>query len=130
MSAQRGKVIRGAGFRWEGVPLSAYKSEGDDFRGITRQVLMGEGEGEQDLAFITRYFEIEPGGHSSLERHPHVHSVVVVRGSGSVQLEDETHALQPLDCVYVPPNCLHQFRADGDELLGFLCIVDRARAVD
>jgi S-methyl-1-thioxylulose 5-phosphate methylthiotransferase len=120
-------VIRSRNFRWEEIPTQEYKAEGTHFRGITRQVLLGEGEGEGDLAFITRYFEMEPGGYSSLERHQHPHSVVVLRGTGKVILGDAVHDLAPFDCVYVAPGCLHQFHASGPEPLGFLCIVDRER---
>ncbi|RMF21021.1 MAG: cupin domain-containing protein, partial [Deltaproteobacteria bacterium] len=72
-------------------------------------------------------FEVAPGGYSSLERHEHPHAVVIVSGRGSVILDDEVSELAPLDCVYVAPGTLHQFRAALDEPLGFLCIVDRER---
>ena len=32
------------------------------------------------LACELRYFEIAPGGHSTLERHDHLHSVMIIRG--------------------------------------------------
>jgi len=123
----RSKVLKARGYRWEGVPVREYKEGGDHFRGVIRQTLLGEGEGEESLAFITRYFEVEPGGYSSLERHRHPHSVVVVRGRGEVILGDEVHPLRPLDCVYVAPDEVHRFRATGEEPLGFLCVVDRDR---
>jgi quercetin dioxygenase-like cupin family protein len=124
------KVVRGREFRWQGVPLRAYKAEGEQagrFHGVTRQTILGEGAGESDLNFITRYFEVEPGGFSSLELHRHPHSVIVVRGRGRVLLGGESHDLEPLDVVYVSPETVHQFQAGADEPLGFLCIVDRDR---
>jgi S-methyl-1-thioxylulose 5-phosphate methylthiotransferase len=121
------KVMRNAGFGWEGVEREAYKPEGSNFSAVTRQVLLGEGEGEGDLNAITRYYEIAPGGYSSLERHQHPHTVVVLRGAGRVILEDTVSEIRPYDCVYVAPNCLHQFLALESEPLGFLCIVDRER---
>ena len=124
------KVIRGVGvrgFRWEGVPERRYKEEDGTFRGVFRQTLLGEGEGEGALAFLTRYFEIAPGGFSTLERHGHPHAVVVLSGRGHVVLGKETISLAPHDCVYVAPETPHQFRADLGEPLGFLCIVDRDR---
>jgi len=123
------KVVRGRGYRWQGVPLRAYKDAGDGaarFSGVTRQTLLGEGEDEAALNFITRYFEVEPGGYSSLELHRHPHSVIVVRGRGRVLLAGVSHDLEPLDVVYVSPETPHQFQA-LDEPLGFLCIVDRDR---
>jgi quercetin dioxygenase-like cupin family protein len=121
------KVLKQAGFRWQGVAARRYKDEDAAFRGVTRQTLLGEGLGEEPLAFLTRYFEVEPGGFTTLELHRHPHAVVVVRGRGSVSLAGEEVALEPLDCVYVAPETPHQFRAAGDEPLGFLCMVDRAR---
>lgn len=124
------KVIRGRDFRWQDVPVRAYKAEGESaarFRGVTRQTLLGEGAGEGDLDFLTRYFEVEPGGFSSLELHRHPHSVIVVRGKGRVVLAGVSHELEPLDVVYVGPETVHQFQAAADQPLGFLCIVDRDR---
>lgn len=121
------KVVRFGEYRWGGVSLREYKGEGDHFKWITRQTLLGEGPDEEALGFLTRYFEIQPGGYSSLERHQHPHAVMVVRGTGQVQLERETHLVAPFDCVYIAPGSVHQFQATGDEPLGFLCIVDRKR---
>ncbi len=124
------KVIRGRLFRWQGVPLRAYQAEGETagrFHGVSRQTLLGENADEADLNFVTRYFEVEPGGFSSLELHRHPHSVIVVRGRGRVVLGEESYELEPLDVVYVSPETVHQFRADAREPLGFLCMVDRDR---
>lgn len=121
------KLLKFDRFRWSTIPLREYKTAGDDFREITRQTLLGDGEGEHPLRSISRYFEIAPGGYSSLERHEHPHSVIVIRGSGRVLLDREVHAVAPFDCVYVAPGTAHQFQAAGDEPLGFLCIVDRER---
>ena len=123
----RSKVLKAAGFRWQGVEVREYKAEGAPYRDVMRQTLLGEGEGEADLNFITRYFEIQPGGYSTLERHRHPHAVVVIRGRGRVALGERTYDLAPFDCVYVAPGAVHQFEASGGEPLGFLCIVDRVR---
>ena len=115
-------------FRWEGIDIDPYRPEGSHFRGITRQVLFRTESSE------LRYFEIEPDGYSSLERHDHPHSVVVLRGSGRCLVGGEIHELTTNDLVSVPPQTWHQFRADGGEALGFLCLVpserDRPRVPD
>lgn len=121
------KVIKASGFRWQGVPVTAYKELGELFRDVTRQTLVGEGYGEGALPFLTRYFEVQPGGWSTLERHDHPHTVVVLRGRGTVVLENRPHEIGAYDAVYVAPGAAHQFRATGAEPLGFLCIVDRVR---
>ena len=111
-------------FRWEGVDLRAYKQEGAaPFRDVTRQVLF---EGA-DLPAQLRYFEVAPGGHTTLERHEHVHAVMVIRGSGQCLVGDEAHDLRLHDLVRVPPMTWHQFRASKDEPLGFLCMVPTDR---
>ncbi len=112
------------GFRWEHVPLKRYKPAGTHFEGITRQVLFGAGGG---LPSELRYFEIAPGGHSTLERHRHVHAVLVLRGRGRVLVGEAVHPVAAFDLVRTPPATWHQFRADRGEALGFLCLVDCER---
>ena len=125
------KVIKCAGFRWQGIAVEPYTGgDAASFPGVARQTLVGgrEGaDGEAEAHFVTRYFEIEPGGRSALERHRHPHQVVVLRGRGRVVLGERTHDVEPFDCVWVSPETLHQFHAGGDEPLGFLCMVDRDR---
>ncbi|MCK8516042.1 cupin domain-containing protein [Methylonatrum kenyense] len=121
------KVIRARDYRWDSVDLKQYKTEGTGFRDITRQTLLGEGSDESRLNFITRYFEVQPGGYSSLEHHEHPHAVVVIRGRGEVILQDRVEPIELHDCVYISSHTVHQFHPLGDEPLGFLCIVDRER---
>jgi mannose-6-phosphate isomerase-like protein (cupin superfamily) len=121
------KVIKCASYCWRGIEPREYKTESASFVGVTRQTLIGDGVGEETTSFITRYFEVEPEGYSSLERHQHPHSVVVLRGRGSVRLGDEVFDIEPFDCVYIAPGTVHQFRSGGEEPLGFLCVVDRVR---
>ena len=112
------------GFRWDGVDLHAYKEEGSaPFKDITRQTLFKR----PDLAGELRYFEIAPGGHSTLERHHHVHAVMIVRGRGRCLVGDEVRDISAFDLVSINPMLWHQFRAAPDEVLGFLCMVDIER---
>ena len=114
------------GFRWEGVPAAEYKQAADHWRGVTRIGLVGEGG--ESTRFHLRYFEIAPGGFTSLERHRHEHVVVVLRGGGQVQLGVVTHHVGYGDTVYIAPQEAHQLRnASADEPFGFLCIVDAER---
>ena len=117
-------IAQTAPFRWEGVPVLAYKEDGGThFKSITRQVLFGAGE----LGAELRYFEIAPGGHSTLERHDHDHSVMVIRGEGQVLVGLEVHTVATNDLVRVPPQTWHQFRATAGVPLGFLCLVRSER---
>lgn len=111
-------------YHWREVDVMAYKQEGEaPFRDVTRQVLFDD----PDLACQLRYFEVAPGGHTTLERHEHVHAVMVVRGRGRALVGEQLHDLALNDLVQVPPATWHQFRAPDDEPLGFLCLVNAER---
>ncbi len=114
--------------QWRGKASSAYKQGGGElpFRDVVRHELLGKA-GEQ-MAFDLRYFEINPGGYSSLERHQHTHTIIAVRGRGVLQIGTSTHLLNPHDVAYVPPLANHQLRNESDDQpFGFYCIVDRDR---
>jgi mannose-6-phosphate isomerase-like protein (cupin superfamily) len=111
-------------FHWEGVDVLAYKQEGAaPFKDVTRQVLFDNVDPPAQL----RYFEVAPGGHTTLERHEHVHSVMVIRGRGQCLVGDRAYELGENDLVNVPPMTWHQFRAEQDAPLGFLCLVASKR---
>lgn len=121
------KVIKSSEYRWDSVSRKEYKDTPGCYEGVSRYSLLGEGDDEQELNFQTRYFEVKADGYTSFERHRHPHSVVIIRGSGSVVLGDEVHELELHDVVFISPNTMHQFHADNGEPLGFICIVDRYR---
>jgi quercetin dioxygenase-like cupin family protein len=111
-------------FRWNGVEVHAYKAEGSaPYKDIIRQTLFAA----PGMAAELRYFEIAPGGHSTLERHEHSHAVMIVRGRGRCLVGAEVRAVTEGDLVFVAPMTWHQFRAVAGEHLGFLCMVDRDR---
>jgi quercetin dioxygenase-like cupin family protein len=113
-----------ADYRWEGVEERPYKE--DDralFKSITRQVLFSDPELQGEL----RYFEVAAGGFSTLERHQHMHAVLILRGRGHCLIGGEVKSLETRDLVTVPPLTWHQFRASKGEPLGFLCMVDAER---
>jgi len=92
------KVLKCDAFRWESVEVREYKADSTLYKDVTRQTLLGDGEGEGRLSFITRYFEVQPGGYSTLERHEHPHAVIVLRGRGRVVLGERAHDIGPFDC--------------------------------
>jgi ribulose-bisphosphate carboxylase large chain len=117
-----------SGFRWDGVELEPYKLDahrGGEFRGASRQVLIGR-RGEQ-VKFHLRYFEIEPGGFTSLERHGHSHVVIGARGRGIVRVGNTNYVLRPMDTIYIGPDQPHQLATKGRASFGFFCIVDARR---
>lgn len=113
-------------FRWQGIEVKPYKAEGVHFSGITRQVLFTGGDG---LGCELRYFEVAPGGWSSLERHHHAHAVMIIRGAARVLVGDRILDAGTHDLVRVPSLTWHQFQTRGNEPLGFLCMVDCDRDV-
>ena len=127
MSEEKPLVRKHAGdYHWQGVDVLAYKQEGAaPFKDVTRQVLF---EGEK-LPAQLRYFEVAPGGYTTLERHDHVHAVMVIRGRGQCLVGDKAWDIGLHDLVNVPPMTWHQFHAAPDAPLGFLCMVaaDRDR---
>ncbi|MCY3018058.1 MAG: RuBisCO large subunit C-terminal-like domain-containing protein, partial [Planctomycetota bacterium] len=113
-------------WNWLGRARVEYKGEKRiPFKDISRVELFGK-SGEES-GFEVRYFEIQPGGFSSREKHQHVHCIVAVRGLGQLTVDDRRYVLKPHDLAYVPPLAVHQLHNEGPEPFGFFCIVDRER---
>lgn len=126
MSAAAPQTFRKAlgGCAWDGVERLNYKEEGAaPFKAISRQTLFSS----PHLAGELRYFEIEPGGFSTLERHEHAHAVMVLRGRGTCLVGEKARKIETQDLISIAPWTWHQFRASSGELLGFLCLVNSAR---
>lgn len=114
-----------AGDGWQGVEAERYKAEGGGWASIARHVLVGA-RGESS-SFDLRYFEIAPGGYSSLEKHVHAHVVVCVHGRGRALLGGEVREMAFLDTAYIAGDDPHQLLNPFEEPFGFFCIVDRDR---
>lgn len=111
-------------FRWENTDLLAYKEEGSaPFHAITRQTLFRHGELKSEL----RYFEMAADGYSTLERHEHVHAVLILRGKGQCMIGGKVFDVAQNDLVTIDPMTWHQFRANAGEPMGFLCMVNVER---
>lgn len=116
------------GFRWDEIEVEPYKlgtRRGAEFRGASRQVLIGK-LGER-VNFHVRYFELEPGGFTTLERHSHSHVVIAVRGRGRIRVGEIEYSIGPFDTIYVGPQKPHQLSAIGRSKFGFFCIVSARR---
>ena len=131
LNARCNKIYRYKGnFRWSGVKTEKYKQKDStqkdkNWSAIARNVLIGN-QGET-CKFHLRYFEIEPNGYSSLERHRHEHVVVCIRGRGKIRMDEKTYSLNYLDTAYVAPNTVYQLINPHDEPFGFFCIVNAKR---
>src|SRR5436190_456364 len=83
-------------FRWDGVEMRPYKEdERALYKTITRQVLFSDPAMTGEL----RYFEVAASGFSTLERHEHMHAVLILRGSGHCLVGDEIKSLETRDLV-------------------------------
>ena len=113
-------------FNWSDRRSRAYKSADEiSYTDIRRVELIGKNGERAD--FDLRYFEIAPGGHSSLEKHLHTHVIIGARGHGILQVNGINQRFNTLDVAYVQPLEVHQLSNDSLEHFGFFCIVDRER---
>jgi ribulose-bisphosphate carboxylase large chain len=112
-------------FTWKGIKVQRYKSEGNDWSEIVRQVLIGS-HGET-TKFHLRYFEIKPKGYSSFETHKHEHVVIGIRGKGRVRLNRRSIDIGFLDILYIAPYTAHRLYNPYKEPFGFFCIVNAKR---
>lgn len=114
-------------FKWDGISMIDYKPSGDGpvtFNGTTRQNLV---ENEANTDFHLRYFECAVGGFSTLEKHEHVHVVMIARGKGKVIVNDKIYDASPMDLIVIPQHAFHQLINTGDEPFAFFCTVDAKR---
>ena len=113
-------------FKWSGTRTEKYKQyTAEGWSAIARKVLIGS-HGESSKYHL-RYFEIAPGGYSSLEKHRHEHVVICLRGKGKVLIGKKSHEIGYLDTVYIAPNTVHQLTNPYDVPFGFFCIVNAKR---
>src|SRR5437899_2288126 len=111
--------------RWQDVTVRAYGPENSNAEHATRQILIGPDENSPH--FHMRYFAVQPGGHTSLDQHPHDHGVYVLHGRARLYLGKDEYELCSGDIVYISGNEVHQFFTLGDEPFGFLCVVPARR---
>jgi len=72
--------------------------------------------------FYLRYYVVEAGGHTPLDRHCYEHEVFILEGRGIMVSEEGETQIKPGDAIYLGPNELHQFRNLSPEPLVFLCV--------
>lgn len=90
-------------------------------KGVSIRYLVVEEFGAPN--FEMRYFELQKGGKTSLDEHPHEHEVFILKGKGKMLIGDREYPLRPNDAVLVEPNEKHRFFQEGEEPFGFICVV-------
>lgn len=124
------RVVRATDRGWEDVPVEGYRPGAA--AGVERHTIVGGRKAdanEPGPSKELRYFELQPGAVSRLEKHEHEHFVIVKRGLGYAIVGETLTEISPNDVVYVGPLELHQFVNRGDEPFGFYCFVDAMRDV-
>jgi quercetin dioxygenase-like cupin family protein len=101
--------------------LEAVPMAGDGIEGVVKRVLVAGDQGWD--GWVMRLFDIEPGGHTPRHSHGWPHINFVAGGRGVLQLRGVDHPLAAGSYAYVPADAEHQFRADADAALSFICIV-------
>lgn len=127
-STKRKRVIHANGQGWDGVPVEGYRP--DAAVGVERHTIIGGRKADAAQPGPSkelRYFELQPGAASRLEKHEHEHFVIVKCGQGYAVVNDTLTEIGPNDVVYVGPLELHQFVNRGGEPFGFYCFVDAVR---
>ena len=123
------RVIRATEHGWEGIEATGYSPEIPG-TGVARHTIVGDrksGPAEPGPQVELRYFELQPGAVSRLEKHEHEHCVIVRRGVGYAVIGETVTELAADDVVYVGPMELHQFVNRGHEPFGFYCFVESYR---
>lgn len=123
-----GRVVHANTSGWEGVEVEGYRPGAAV--GVERHTIVGGRKadpGESGPKLELRYFELQPGAVSRLEKHEHEHYVIIRRGEGYAIVGESVTPVGPNDVVYVGPMEIHQFLNRGQEPFGFYCIVDACR---
>jgi ribulose-bisphosphate carboxylase large chain len=113
-------------FTWQGIRTEQYKAPDGTWSRVLRRTLVGLGSGQR-TKFHLRYFEVSPGGRTTLERHGHEHAVICVRGKGRCRVNRRTYDMGFMDTLYIPPWAAHELANPHGEPFGFFCIVDARR---
>lgn len=122
------RVIHRTETGWDGVPVEGYRPGAAV--GVERHTIVGgrkSDPSEPGPAMELRYFELQPGAVSRLEKHEHEHYVIVRSGEGYAVIGDRLSEIAAGDVIYVGPLELHQFVNRGTTPFGFFCIVDSCR---
>lgn len=76
--------------------------------------------GETDSALTVTWVEVASGGRQAPHRHAPEQVYVIVRGKGSMRVNDEVREVGPGDLVLVPSDATHGIENTGEELLEYV----------
>jgi len=86
-----------------------------------KQVLVGPQQGWD--GWVMRLFTLGRGGCTPQHSHPWPHINYVIRGTGTLFLDDKEQNIGSDYVAYIPGGSVHQFKNSGESDLSFICIV-------
>ena len=127
-AVNQNRVVQRSADGWDGVPVEGYRPGAAP--GVERHTIIGGRKENAEAggpSMELRYFRLQPGTTSRLEKHEHEHYVIIGEGQGHAIVGDRVWDVAAQDVVYVGPLEPHQFLAKGDAPFGFFCIVSSER---
>ncbi|MHA1147237.1 MAG: cupin domain-containing protein [Promethearchaeota archaeon] len=84
--------------------------------------LVTKDDGAQN--YMTRRFEILPGGQIGIHNHPEEHHIYILEGEGLViDAKKNKIGVRPGDVLYIPPDEPHGYENNSTTVFAFLCII-------
>ena len=108
--------------KYDDIALTEIKAEGVNEVYYSRVITDDHGWDGHCL----RLFRLNPGGYTPHHSHDWEHVNYVVKGEGEVTIGDQVFSLTAKDFAFVPPNVMHQFRNNSNDIFEFICIVPKA----
>ena len=88
---------------------------------VFKQVLVGPQQGW--TGWVMRLFTLSKGGCTPKHSHPWPHINYIVKGTGTLFLEDKEQDIGSDQAAYISGGEVHQFKNTGESELSFICIV-------
>jgi quercetin dioxygenase-like cupin family protein len=86
-----------------------------------KQILVGPQQGW--AGWVMRLFTLGKGGCTPQHSHPWPHINYIVKGTGTLLMEDEEREIGSDYVAYISGGAVHQFKNTGESELSFICIV-------
>ena len=89
--------------------------------GVTKRDVISAADGAPN--FCMRIFDVEPGSSTPYHSHAWEHEVLVLSGQGLAVSEGKETPIARDTVVFIPPDEIHCFTNNGDEILRFTCLI-------
>jgi quercetin dioxygenase-like cupin family protein len=106
---------------------SSFKKVDDpQAKDVEMQVLISAKDGAPNFAM--RLFKVSPNGYTPYHTHNWEHEVFILKGEGTITVEEKETKFKYGDAIFVPPDVEHQFKNTSNEDLFFLCLIPVEKA--